>query len=54
MTLKLAIALVVAVGAALLIATLPATAAFGLAVAAAVGWCVWLERADARRLTHLH
>lgn len=36
----------VALGAGLLITVLPATAAFGLAVALAAAWCLWLERRE--------
>ncbi len=36
----------VALGAGLLISMLPATAAFGLAVALAAAWCLWLERRE--------
>jgi Flp pilus assembly protein TadB len=41
----------VALGAGLLITVLPATAAFGLAVAVAAAWCLLLERREnSRRL----
>jgi Flp pilus assembly protein TadB len=39
----------VALAAGLLITVLPATAAFGLAVAAAAAWCLWLERREGSR-----
>jgi hypothetical protein len=41
---ELAIGVLVVMGAIALLAALPPAASMGVAVAAAVSWCIWLDR----------